>query len=62
MKQYKITSADLQLDSDPTSDCYIDPNDPMHELKIAGYLGGLGSAARLEEYRLKQHFAKHEKK
>jgi hypothetical protein len=56
MKQYKITSADLQLDNDTTNDCYLDPNDPVHELKITSYLGGLGSSARLEEYRLKKHF------
>jgi len=59
MKQYKITSADLQLDNNSTNDCYLDPTDPVHELKIASYLGGLGSNARLEEYRLKQYFKKH---
>jgi hypothetical protein len=54
MKQYKITSADILQDSQ--EDCYLDPNDPVHELKIASYLGGLGSSTRLEEYRLKKHF------
>ena len=54
MKQYKITSADILQDSQ--EDCYLDPNDPIHELKIASYLGGLGSSARLEEYQLKKHF------
>ena len=54
MKQYKITSADILQDSQ--EDCYLDPNDPVRELKIASYLGGLGSSARLEEYRLKKHF------
>jgi len=54
MKQYKITSADILQDSQ--EDCYLNPNDPVHKLKIASYLGGLGSNARLEEYRLKKHF------
>jgi len=62
MKQFKITSADLQLDNDSTEDCYLDPNDPVHELKIASYLGGLGSTARLEEYRVKKLFNKNESK
>ena len=50
MKQYKITSADILQDSQ--EDCYLDPNDPVHELKIASYLGGLGADARLEQYRV----------
>jgi hypothetical protein len=62
LKQYKITSANLQLDNNTSNDCYIDPNDPVHELKIASYLGGLGSTVRLEEYRLKKHFSKNENK
>jgi hypothetical protein len=54
MKQYKITSVDILQNSQ--EDCYLDPNDPVHELKISSYLGGLGSSTRLEEYRLKKHF------
>ena len=50
MKQYKITSADILQDSQ--EDCYLDPNDPVHELKITSYLGGLGADARLEQYRV----------
>ena len=50
MKQYKITSADILQDSQ--EDCYLDPNDPVHELKIASYLGGLGADARLEQHRV----------
>ena len=50
MKQYKITSADILQDSQ--EDCYLDPNDPAHELKITSYLGGLGADARLEQYRV----------
>lgn len=50
MKQYKITTENLNLnDSD---DAYLSPEDPIQELKIASYLGGLGSEARLAEYRL----------
>jgi hypothetical protein len=49
MKQYKITSADIQPDS--PEDCQLDPNDPIHELKVVQYLAGLGGEARLQEYR-----------
>lgn len=52
MKQYRITSANLCQDSD--DDAYIAPEDPIHELKIASYLNGLGSEARLQEYRSTQ--------
>jgi hypothetical protein len=50
MKQYKITSANILQDSQ--EDCYLDPNDPIHELKIANHMGGLGSTAKLEAYRI----------
>jgi len=52
MKQYRITKADILQDS--PDDCYLSPGDPIHELKIASYLGGLGSEARLQEYKAKQ--------
>ncbi len=52
MKQYRITSANIKPKED--NDCYLDPNDPIHELIIADYMGGLGSEARLTEYRLQQ--------
>jgi len=49
MKQYKITTEHIPQDSD--DDCYLDPKDPIHELKIVQYLAGLGGEARLQEYR-----------
>ena len=49
MKQYRITSADLSQDSD--DDAYLAPDDPIHKLKAAQYMGGLGAEARLAEYR-----------
>jgi hypothetical protein len=49
MKQYKITSEHLNTNSD--EDCHLDPNDPIHELKVVQYLAGLGGEARLQEYR-----------
>lgn len=52
MKQYKITTDNLNQDS--PDDCYLDPNDPIQELKIIQYLGGLGAPARLQEYKAKQ--------
>jgi len=52
MKQYRITSQDLNQDS--ADDCYLDPNDPIQEMKILSGLGGLGGEARLHEYRVNQ--------
>jgi len=50
MKQYYITSKNLDQSSE--DDTYLAPDDPVQELKIASYLGGLGSEARLQEYRM----------
>lgn len=52
MKQYKITSADLNQSS--PDDAYLAPDDPIHELKALSGLGGLGGEARLHEYRAQQ--------
>ena len=49
MKQYKITSEHIQPDS--PDDCALNPNDPIHELKVVQYLAGLGGEQRLAEYR-----------
>jgi hypothetical protein len=53
MKQYRITSENITPISD--DDCYLSPDDPIHELKIASMLGGLGSEERLAEYKRKNH-------
>jgi hypothetical protein len=50
MKQYKITSENIGKDSG--DDAYLDPNDPIHELKIVEYLAGLNAQNRLQEYNL----------
>jgi hypothetical protein len=52
MKQYRITSENIKPKED--IDCYIDPTDPMYELVVAEYMGGLGSEQRLVEYRAQQ--------
>lgn len=52
MKQYRITSADLNQSS--PDDAYLAPDDPIHELKALSGLGGLGGEARLHEYRASQ--------
>jgi hypothetical protein len=52
MKQYKITSQDLNQNSN--EDCYLAPDDPIHEMKALAGLGGLGGNARLHEYRANQ--------
>jgi hypothetical protein len=50
MKQYRITSEDVLPKSD--NDCYLAPDDPIHELKVVQHLAGLGGEARLAEYRV----------
>jgi hypothetical protein len=49
MKQFRITSADINPQSD--DDCYIAPDDPMWAMMPASQMGGLGSEAALAEYR-----------
>ena len=48
MKQYRITSADLNPSSN--DDCYLSPNDPIHALMPASMMGGLGSVEALANY------------
>jgi hypothetical protein len=52
VKQYRIASSDLNQDS--PDDCYLDPNDPIAELKVLSGMGGLGGEARLHELRANQ--------
>lgn len=51
MKQYRITSKDIVQTSD--DDCVLSEHDPIHEIKAAAYLGGLGGAERVANLRLK---------
>lgn len=53
MKQYRITTENILQDS--PDDCFLASDDPIHELKIAHHLGGLGADARLHEYRAQQN-------
>lgn len=48
MKQFRVTTADLNQTSD--DDCYLDPNDPIHQLKGVSQMGGLGSSSALANY------------
>jgi hypothetical protein len=52
VKQYRITTADLHKE-DPT-DCYLSPDDPVHQLKSVSQLGGLGSEQALADYKNQQ--------
>ncbi len=52
MKQYRVTSENLNQDSN--DDCYLDPNYPIQEIKVLQYLGSINSQARLHEYRVNQ--------
>ena len=49
MKQYRITTADLSQTSE--DDCYLSPDDPIHQLKAASQMGGLGSEEALSQYK-----------
>lgn len=51
MKQFYITKENIPQNS--PDDCYLDPADPINELKITAMLGGLGAEARLAEYKAK---------
>jgi hypothetical protein len=55
MKQYRITSDNINKDS--PDDCHLDPNDPIQEIKILQYLGGINAQGRLYEYRLQNQQA-----
>jgi len=52
MRQYRITSEHINQDSH--DDCYLAPEDPIHELKAMQYLAGLGGAARVHEMKAQQ--------
>ena len=48
MRQIRITTADLCPPSD--DDCYLAPDDPVHEFKKVSMMGGLGSEHALANY------------
>jgi hypothetical protein len=48
MRQIRITTADLCPPSD--DDCYLSPDDPIHEFKKVSMMGGLGSEQALANY------------
>lgn len=56
MKQFYITSKNIQQDTD--QDCYLAADDPIHELKITSYMGGLGSTVKLEQYKIQTTIAR----
>ena len=49
MKQYVVRTENISQDS--PDDCYLDPNDPINEIRALQYLGGINGTARLQEYR-----------
>ena len=49
MKQYRITASNIIPQDD--NDAYLAAEDPIHELKAAAMMGGLGAAERLADYR-----------
>ena len=52
MKQFRVTTSDLNTTSH--DDCYLSPDDPLHDLKGVSQMGGLGSEAALAQYRTLQ--------
>lgn len=52
MKQYRVTTENLNQDS--PDDCYLAPDDPIHEIKVLQHLGGINAQNRLQEYRVTQ--------
>lgn len=53
MKQYRITTANL-LPADTSNDCFLSPDDPIHDLMKVSQLGGIGSEAALASYNQSQ--------
>jgi hypothetical protein len=49
MKQYIIRNNDVPQKSE--DDCYLSPEDPVHELMATAIMGGLGGQERLAAYR-----------
>ena len=47
MKQFKITTENLVNNS--PDDCGLDPSDPIHQIKAAHFLDGLGADYRLAQ-------------
>lgn len=51
MKQYRVTTENLVKDSH--DDAYLSPDDPINEIKVLQYLGGINAQNRLQEYKQK---------
>jgi hypothetical protein len=47
-RQYRITTENLPQASE--EDCFLEADDPIHELKAASIMGGLGARVRLAAY------------
>ena len=47
-QQYRITTENLPQASE--EDCFLEADDPIHELKAASIMGGLGARVRLAAY------------
>lgn len=47
MKQYRITSDNYSPDTN--GDCALSPDDPIHDMVAAQYMGGLNAATRINE-------------
>ena len=49
MRQYRITTENLLPAEE--NDCYLSPDDPIHELNKVSMMGGLGSDSALAQYK-----------
>ena len=52
MKQYRITTENFLVNDSLADDCYLAPDDPIHEIKARAVMGGLGADIRVNELRL----------
>lgn len=53
MKQYRITTENLPKPS--PDDCYLAPDDPIHEIINQSLFGGLGAASRAHNLKMSNH-------
>lgn len=59
---YRITTETLGLDLSGNDDAILPEDDPIHELRAAAMLGGLGAKERLANYNAMKTWNKNLKK
>jgi len=49
-KEFRITSQSFNDIAPESDDCYLSPEDPIHQMKAVSTMGGLGSRTALAQY------------